>query len=138
MGAIGTLPEGTRIESRCVSKVNGTGVRRDIVCTGDHLPTCEETDVGWICNDNCPVEDLQSLNRMVNVNDELIDVEKPIEREGLRVTWKMIRVSFQRTFVNGRCMKGDSTYSRETWHQGTTWTKWGARREINKIISANG
>lgn len=109
---------------------------RGIHCKGEHDSLCEQTDDGWICVDDCPVNDMISFNAFVNEIDELIDVEEEIERDGwfMRkgVHWSMTRLSARRTFKNGRSFKSDCDYVRDKWFSGRTWTRWGAKKQARE------
>jgi hypothetical protein len=127
------IPDGYRIETR---NVNRNGIVRDIPCRRDHLSSCEHTDVGWICDDDCPVEDMKSINQYKNIDDKLIDVERDVYHTSswffFKVKYEATRVSIQRIFINGRCRFNDFTYSRSTWYSGFALTKGRARRKLAK------
>lgn len=128
-----------RLESRPVQKLvsctdpkHDQILRRDIYCKGDHNPYCQLCEDGWVCDVLCTIEDMKQAISFENVVDKLVEVEKLTTRHWFRVDWQMVRVSIQQKFINGRTMAEDLTYFRDTWHEGATFTKWGARREMRK------
>lgn len=108
------------------------GFTMDVYIKGAHGLTCEQTEDGIVCDDECEVEDHQSMGTQELIADDLVEVEEPITRRWFKVDWEMIRVSVRRTFKNGRSRQSDVVFSYETWHKGRTWTKWGARRQMSK------
>lgn len=128
---------GFRRETRQVYPTSGhrSKLLRDCYYKGEHGPGCVQTEDGWVCRRrDCTVEDVPSQPTYNNSVDSLVDVLEEIERQRLRVFWTLSRRSTTRRFVNGRCVLPDGeVYKVSVFHEGRTWTKWGARRQIAKI-----
>lgn len=128
-----TRPDGWSEEDRPV----GTGMIRTLYFKGQHSESCELTEDGWICDHRgCGVEDMKSIGGLTSIVDSLLRVDTDAERRHRffgRVDWKIVRVSEQRKFFNGRSTEHPD-HSIETWFDGTTWTKFGAKRAMNKAL----
>lgn len=122
---------GYRLESRTV----GPKLVRGIYCKGAHSQ-CESTEYGYICTALCTVEDARSANPYKVTLDDLIHTELEVRRRWFRVYWSATRVSVQKTFIDGRAKHGDDVYFCDTWHEGLTWTKRGARKAMDAAIEA--
>lgn len=135
---------GMKLETR---QVGSDGrLLRDVYYKGEHGDRCEKTQDGWVCRYPCTVVDVPSTPTHQVTLDALIEVVSEIERRWLmtrywrlpwpmlpRVWWTLSRHSHSIHFTNGRAhLPAHETISREVWHRGRTWTKWGARREMRK------
>lgn len=106
-------------------------LRRDVYYSGEHSKACRRTSDGWVCHVDCTVQDAPSTPTTIIDVDDLINVLKDVKRRWLRLNWSLSRRSRRRRFVNGRCVVPTGEHIRtETWHQGKTWTRRGARRAM--------
>lgn len=146
------IPEGWRQEDRRLQKVvTATGhtdyLMLSVMCRGEHTDECEEVDEGWLCSEDCPVEDMDRFTDQEVIVDELLEVRKIVVRTRhqlwkVKIPWKVNyqaqRVSAQAKSVNGRRRRGDRadvTYAIFYW--GECWTKRKARRELERQIQSD-
>jgi hypothetical protein len=142
-------PAGWRTEARRLTRVDGKGMvghlEINVVCRGEHASRCEHTDSGWVCEERCLVEDMRTMTPYPVQVQELLGVEKGVERERKKI-WKWFvplprvdywatRISQRYKFENGRRRADqlpDIDY--ETLYRGVCLTKRGARIKLNQAI----
>jgi hypothetical protein len=152
------VPEGWRMERRPIypqhqgsryEHASGSPVTLAIICRGDHVaprlgePHCMVSENGWICCEECSVEDMRSTTCQEVTTDELIGVEERVERISwhglptLKFEWWATRISARRKFVNGRCRRPIADLSYETFYRGRSWGRKRAERDLEAAKAAD-
>jgi hypothetical protein len=127
-------PEGWREETRRI----GDRMSMTIVCRFDHADGCAHTEDGWVCAEDCAVEDMASVGyKKTKDVDSLVAVKKETHRRWLRVEFTVTRFSERRRFYQGRCRASDRYVDHHVWYRGWALTTRGARRMMERAIEAD-
>lgn len=125
--------DGFMLEDRPI----GNGMIVSIRYRGFHLDSCIKTDDGWVCNDNCHVEERESINKRSKIVDTPIEFKTNINKsKWFKYEWNIKQVYETRKFTDGRSFRiAGQSITDVILDSGIVKTKLKAKKKIAEAIT---